>query len=114
MAQAQSYLLKVADRKNSSNELRSMLAKGVADFYNNASTLSNDPSLVKVLDDKTKIYITYKKLYYNTIALLKYKDFLLETSQKTGEGYGKVVAFFNLANQAANQPIKDLVKKMKT
>ena len=87
-----------------------MLAKGVADFYNNASTLMNDPSLIKALDDKTKIYITYKKMHYNTIALLKYKDFLLDTSLKTGEGYGKVVAFFNLANQAVNQPIKDLVK----
>lgn len=87
-----------------------MLAKGVADFYNNAVTLMNDSSLTKAIDEKTKIYIIYKKMYYNTTALLKYKDFLLEASQKTGEGYGKVVAFFNLANQSANQPIKDLVK----
>lgn len=85
-----------------------MLAKGVADFYNNAAILLNEPSL-KNVDEKTRIYITYKKIYYNTIALLKYKDFLLESSQKTGDGYGKVVAFFNLAVQAINQPIKDLV-----
>ena len=88
-----------------------MLAKGVADFYNNAATLLNEPSLTKAIDDKTKIYISYKKMFYNTTALLKYKDFLLESSQKTGEGYGKVVAFFNIANQSANQPIKDLVRK---
>jgi len=85
-----------------------MLAKGVGDFYNNAATLLNEPSL-KSIDEKTRIYIAYKKIYYNTITLLKYKDFLLESSQKTGEGYGKVVAFFNLAVQAINQPIKDLV-----
>ncbi len=102
-------MIKVADRKNSSNELRATLAKGIADFYNNAVTLSTDPILTKLLDDKTKIYIAYKKMHYNTISILKYKDFLYETSQKTGEGYGKVVAFFNLANQAINQPIKDIV-----
>lgn len=86
-----------------------MLSKGIADFYNTASTLMNENALVKILDEKTKIYIAFKKQYYNVSAVLKYKDFLLESSNKTGEGYGKVVAFYNLANQAVNQPIKDLV-----
>lgn len=110
LAQAQSYLVKVADRKNSSNELRAMLAKGVFDFYNNASSIMNE-NLKSSIDEKTKIYINYKKTYYNTVAILKYKDFLFEGSQKTGEGYGKVIGYSKLAIQSVSTAnLKDLVK----
>ena len=69
----------------------------------------NEGVLNKLIDDKTKIYISYQKQYFNTQAILKYKDFLLEAASKTGEGYGKVVALFELAAKSVNQPIKDLV-----
>ncbi len=88
-----------------------MLAKGIADFYNNSMIIMNEASLCKIIDDKTKIYISFQKMYFNTIALLKYKDSLVETASKTGEGYGKAVAFFDLAVKSASQTIKDLVKK---
>lgn len=104
-------MVKVADRKNSSNEIRSMLAKGIADFYNNSISLMNEAPLSKSLDDKTKIYMSFQKMYFNTLAILKYKDFLVETATKTGEGYGKAVAFFDLAVKSASQTIKDLVRK---
>lgn len=109
MGKAQYLLLKVAERKNSSNELRAMLAKGIADFYNNSIMLMGEIPLSKYLDDRSKIYVAFQKQFFNTTALLKYKDFLLEAASKTGEGYGKVVALFDLAAKSANQPIKDLV-----
>ena len=87
-----------------------MLAKGVADFYNNSNMLMGEVPLNKALDDRTKIYIQYHKQYFNILALIDYKDFLLEAASKTGEGYGKVVAFFEMAAKAANMPIKDLVR----
>ena len=87
-----------------------MLAKGIADFYNNSNMLMGEAPLTKCLDDRTKIYISYHKQYFNTLALIDYKDFLLEAAAKTGEGYGKVVAFFNMAAKTANIPIKDIVR----
>lgn len=109
MAQAQSYLLKVADRKNLSNEVRAMLAKGISELYSNSNSIMNQYPFSKLIEEKTKIYIAFKKKYYYAISLLKYKDHLLEHFQKTGEGYGKVVAFFNIADQSLSEPIKDLV-----
>lgn len=101
--------MKVADRKNSSKEIRAQLAKGIAEFYNNSMVIMNAAPLSKFLDERTKIYINFQKQYFNTFALIKYKDFLLEAASKTGEGYGKVVAFFDLAAKSANMQIKDIV-----
>jgi len=86
-----------------------MLSKGIADFYNNAMMLLNENPLSKSIDDRTKIFVSFQKMYFNTLAILKYKDFLLDSSAKTGEGYGKVVAFFELAAKSASQPVKDSV-----
>ncbi len=108
MAAGHIYLLAVADKKNSSFELRAQLAKGIFELYTSACNLIND-SLKKIIDESVKIYLNNKRYYYLAIACIKMKDNANEGFQKTGEGYGIMIAYLGLACQAINQGYKDIV-----
>jgi hypothetical protein len=109
MAQAQTMLLDIAERKGMSPELRAQLAKGISDLYTNSYNLVFD-SLKKLIDDPTKIYLNNRRFYFAAIAALKMKEEFAEKFTKTGEGYGKQIAFLGLAVECLNSASKDLNK----
>jgi hypothetical protein len=109
MAQAQTVLLQIADRKNMSPELRAQLAKGISDLYTNTYNLVID-SLKKFIDDPTRIYLNNRRFYFAAIAALKMKEEYADKFSKTGEGYGKQIAFLGLAVECLNSASKDINK----
>ena len=111
MATAQTYLLVVAERKKSSYELQGQLAKGIFDLYTSALGLAND-SLKKTLNDETRIYLNNRRFYYVALSMVKMKESNLEEFNKTGEGYGKAIAYLGLACDSLNNGYKD-IKKIK-
>lgn len=109
MAQAQTILLDIADRKGMSPELRAQLSKGISDLYTNSYNLVND-SLRKLIDDPTRIYLNNRRFYFAAVAALKMKEEFADKFSKTGEGYGKQIAFLGLAVECLNSGTKDLNK----
>jgi programmed cell death 6-interacting protein len=102
----------VAERKKSSFELQAQLAKGIFDLYTQAYQLSNE-SLKKIVSEESRIFINNRRFYYVAISFIKMKDNTLEEFNKTGEGYGKSIAYLGLACDSLNQGYKD-VKKIKS
>jgi hypothetical protein len=102
-------LLEIAERKNMSAELRAQLAKGISDLYTSAYNLVID-SLKKLVDDPIKIYLNNRRFYYGAIAAIKMKEEFAEKFNKTGEGYGKQIAFLGLAVECLNSGAKDINK----
>lgn len=90
-------------------ELRAQLAKGVFELYMSAYNLATD-SLKKLVDDTTKIYLNNRRYYYSAKAFVYMKESVNETFQKTGEGYGKQIAYLGLAVDCLNASSKDIVK----
>jgi len=88
------------------------LAKGVFDLYTQAYQLANE-SLKKIVSEESKILINNRRFYYVAISFIKMKDSTLEEFNKTGEGYGKSIAYLGLACDSLNQGYKD-IKKIKT
>lgn len=104
----QSYLFSVAERKGTSLELRAQLSKGIFELYTSAYNLAND-TLKKFIEEPVRIYLNNKRYYYLALACIKMKEFTFESFNKTGEGYGIMIAYLGLACQALNAGSKDLV-----
>ena len=90
-------------------ELKAQLAKGVFDLYSSAYTLTTD-SLKKLIDDQTKAFLNTKRYVYTAKAFAYMKELVNEHFKKTGEGYGKQIAYVNLARDCLNIAAKDAVK----
>lgn len=90
-------------------ELRAQLAKGVYELYSNAYNLAND-SLKKLIEEPVRIYLNCRRYYYSAIAFLKMKEATDEIFNKTGEGYGKEIAYIGLACDCLNAGFKDINK----
>jgi hypothetical protein len=101
----------VAERKNSSLELQGQLSKGIFDLYSSAYGLANE-SLKKILNDEARIYLNNRRFFYAAKSMIKMKDLVLDEFNKTGEGYGKAIAYLGLAVDSLNNGIKD-IKKIK-
>jgi hypothetical protein len=108
LIQAQIYLFTVAERKQSSNELQSQLAKGIFDLFTSAYNLAFD-SLKKIINEETKFYLNIKRFWYASISFIKMKDRVMEDFNKNGEGYGKAIAYLGLAVESVNVVYKDIV-----
>lgn len=109
MAQAQTMLLEIAERKNMSPELKAQLAKGISDLYTSAYNLVID-SLKKFIDEATRIYLNNRRFYFAALAAIKMKEEFAEKFNKTGEGYGKQISFLGLAIECLNSGAKDINK----
>lgn len=90
-------------------ELRAQLSKGVFELYSSAYNLAAD-SLKKLVDDNTRSYINNRRYYYSARAFVYMKESINETFQKTGEGYGKQIAYLGLACDCLNVAGKDVVR----
>lgn len=111
LAQAQIYLLTVAERKKSSFELQGQLAKGINDLYSSALQLANE-SLKKILSDEARGFLVNRRSWYAALAFIKMKEQILEEFNKTGEGYGKAIAYLGLACDVLNMGEKDIVSRI--
>lgn len=89
-------------------ELRSQLAKGVFDLYTSAYMLTSD-TLKKLIDDNTKAFLNTRRYIYTAKAFIYMKEVINENFKKTGEGYGKQIAYANLAKDCVNLAAKDSV-----
>lgn len=89
-------------------QLRAQLAKGIYDLYTSAYNLTTD-SLKKLIDEPTRIFLNNRKYYYSALSFIKMKESLVEQFQKTGEGYGKQIAYLSLACDSLNLASKDIV-----
>jgi hypothetical protein len=98
----------VADRKNSSGEIRAQLAKGIFEMYSSAYNLANE-SLKKIIEEPYRYLLNNKRYYYLAQACIRMKDFTETSFKKTGEGYGTMIAYMNLALQSINVGYKDIV-----
>jgi len=98
----------VAERKRSSTELLSQLAKGIFDLYTSAYNLAVD-SLKKIINEETKFYLNIRRFWYASISFIKMKDKIIEEFDKSGEGYGKAIAYLGLAVESVNVVYKDIV-----
>lgn len=99
----------VAERKQSSFELQSQLAKGIFDLLTSVYNLAND-SLKKTINEETRMYLNIKRFWYAAISFTKMKDKVLEEFNKCGEGYGKAIAYLGLAVESINVVYKDIVR----
>lgn len=99
----------MAELKGMALELRAQLAKGVFELYSSAYNLASD-TLKKLIDENTKIYINNRRYYYSARAFVYTKDSINEVFQKTGEGYGKQIAYLGLACDCLNVASKDIVR----
>jgi hypothetical protein len=108
LAQAQCFLLTVAEKKKSSLELQAQLSKGIFDLYTSAYQLANE-SLKKILSDETRLFLNNRRFWYVAKSFIKMKDSTLEDFGKTGEGYGKAISYLGLACDSLNNGYKDIV-----
>lgn len=98
----------VAEKKGSSFELQAQLAKGIFDLFSSAYNLAND-SLKKLVDETVRTYMNNRRYFYLAMSCIKMKDHIGEEFKKTGQGYGKQIAYMSLAYQALSAGNKDIV-----
>jgi hypothetical protein len=109
LARAQSLLYEVAEKKGMNLELRAQLAKGIFDLYTSAYNLAAE-SLKKLIDENCRAFLNNRRFYFSSLACLNMKKVVEEQFNKTGEGYGKMIAYLGLAVDCMNAGSKDLNK----
>ena len=98
----------MAERKKSSFELQGQLAKGIFDLFTSAFQLANE-SLKKLISDEARALINNRRFWFVAQSFIKMKDQILDDFSKTGEGYGKAIAYLGLACDSLNNGYKDIV-----
>lgn len=99
LANSQVLIMEISERKKMSLELQAQLTKGVYDLLTSATTFTNE-ALKKYSNEALRGYFTNRKFYYLAKGLLKMREFQAEELKRIGKGYGKMIAYTQLANEA--------------
>lgn len=109
MAHAQTCVFLIAEKKNMDCELRAQLCMGVYELYNSALNLAND-SLKKRVSDVMRSLLNFKRMFFSATSFLKMKDVCENEFKKSGEKYGKQIAYISMAIMSLNAASKEFTK----
>ena len=107
LANAQTLIFEVANKKGLALELQAQLARGVFDIYTLAYNLANE-SLKQQISEQCRIFLNNRRYYYFAYSLIKMKDATQEIFTAKAEGYGKMIAYMKLCIDALIQGEKDI------
>lgn len=109
LAHSYALIFEISSRKALSLDLQSEIGKGVAELYTSALNLAME-TLAKQITNEARVFLNNRRLFYNAQAFIKMKEYIEEESfKKVGEGYGKMIAYYNAAYECLAAGAKDLV-----
>jgi hypothetical protein len=109
LAQGQSCLIKVAEKKATNFELQAQLAKGICDLFAQAYSLTND-SLKKFAEEDVKAFLNSKRFFFAAKSFFKMQEISMEEFNNTGENFGKALAYQGYGVQSLLEGLKDIVR----
>eukprot|EP00924_Labyrinthula_sp_SR-Ha-C_P000081 augustus_masked-scaffold_39-processed-gene-0.25-mRNA-1 protein AED:0.44 eAED:0.44 QI:0/-1/0/1/-1/1/1/0/1075 len=105
LAQAQACYFEKALKNKLSSSILSKLAAGTFQLYENALKASETAHLKSVLDPTWGQHFSFQRLCFLASAIFQHSKVVLQSAEKTGEGYGNRIAYLKWAIEKCDEAI---------